>query len=53
VHKEKTVNAEFYKLVMELLLKRIQWVHPDVVCSRDFFLFNDNAPADTAALANF
>jgi hypothetical protein len=33
VHKEfapegKTVNAEFYKGVMDRLLKHIQWVHP-------------------------
>jgi hypothetical protein len=54
VHKEfvpdgKTVNAEFYKGVMDHLLKCIQWVHPAVFCSRDFFLLHDNAPAYKAA----
>jgi len=44
VHKEfvpegKTVNAEFYKEVMDRLLKRIQRVRPAAFCSRDFFLF--------------
>ena len=54
MHKEfisegKTVNAEFYKGVMDHLLKRIQQVCPAVFCSRDFFLFHDNAPAHKAA----
>jgi hypothetical protein len=54
VHKEfvpegKTVNAEFYKGVMDCLLKRIQWVHPAALCFRDFFWLHDNAPAHTAA----
>jgi len=54
VHKEfvpegKTVNAEFYKGVMDSLLKRIQRVRPDAFCSRDFFLLHDNAPAHKAA----
>ena len=49
VHKEfvpegKTVNAEFYKGVMDCLLKRIQRVRPAAFCSRDFFLLHDNAP---------
>jgi len=43
VHKEfisegKRVNAEFYKEVMDRLLKRIQRVHPAAFCSRRFFL---------------
>jgi hypothetical protein len=43
VHKEfvpegKTVNAEFYKGVMDHLLKRIQRVRPAAFCSRDFFV---------------
>ena len=43
VHKEfmpegKTVNAEFYKEVMDRLLKRIHRVRPAAFCSRDFFL---------------
>jgi hypothetical protein len=38
VHKEsvpegKTVNAEFYKGVMDHLLKYIQWVRPPAFCS--------------------
>ena len=54
VHKEflqqgKTVNAEFYKGVMDHLLKRIQRVHPADFCSRDFFLLHDDAPAHKAA----
>ena len=54
VHKEfvtdgKTVNAEFYRGVMDSLLKRIQWVRPAAFCCRDFFLLHDNAPAHKAA----
>jgi len=50
VHKEfvpegKTVNAEFYKAVMDRLLKRIQWVCPAAFCSREFFLWHGNVPA--------
>jgi histone-lysine N-methyltransferase SETMAR len=53
VHKEfvpngKTVNAEFYKGVMDGLLQRIQWVRPAAFCSLDFFLLHDNAPAHKA-----
>jgi hypothetical protein len=48
VHKEfvpegKTVNAEFYKGVMDRLMKRIQRVRPTAFYSRDFFLLHDNA----------
>jgi len=58
VHKEfvpegKTVNAEFYKGVLDSLLKRIQWVNPAAFCSRDFFLLNDNAPVYKAAFVIF
>ena len=54
VHKElapegKTVNAEFYKGVMDRLLKDIKWIRPAVFCSRDCFLLHDNAPAHKAA----
>jgi hypothetical protein len=54
VHKEfvpkgKTVNTEFYKGIMDRLLKRIQRVRPAAFCSRDFFLLHDNAPAHEAA----
>jgi len=43
VHKEfapegKTLNAEFYKRVIDRLLKRIQRVRAAGLCSRDFFL---------------
>jgi hypothetical protein len=54
VHKEfisegKTVNAEFYKGVMDRLLTGIHWVRPAAFCSRDFFLLHDNAPTHKAA----
>jgi len=53
LHKEfvpegKTINAEFYKGVMDRLLKLIQWVRPAAFCSRDFPLLHD-APAHKAA----
>ena len=54
VHKEfvpegKTVNTEFYKGVMDRLLKCIQGVRPAAFCSRDLFLLHDNAPTHKAA----
>jgi hypothetical protein len=45
----KTVNTEFYKGVLDRLLKRIQRVSPAAFCSRDFLLLQDNAPANNAA----
>ena len=45
----KTVNAEFYKGVMNLLLKHIHRVRLATFCCRDFFLLHDNAPAHKAA----
>ena len=45
----ETLNAEFYKGVMDRLLKRIQRVRPAAFGSRDFFLSHDNAPAQKAA----
>ena len=45
----KTVNAEFYKGVMDRLLKSIQRVRPAAFCCRDCFLLHDNAPAHKAA----
>ena len=56
-HKEfvpegKAVNTEFYKGVMDCLLKHIQRVRPAAVCSRDFFLLQDNAPTQKV-FANF
>jgi hypothetical protein len=43
VHKDfvpeaKTVSAEFYKAVMDRLLKRIQRVRPAAFCSGEFFV---------------
>ena len=54
VHKEfvpegRTVNAEFYKGVMDNFLERIRQVRPAALSSRDFFLLHDNAPARKAA----
>ena len=49
IPERKTVNAEFYKGVMNRLLKRIQWVRPVAFFSRDFFLLHGNAPARKAA----
>jgi len=45
----KPVNAEFYKGVMDRLLKRIQRVRPAASRSRNFFLLQDNASAQKAA----
>ena len=54
VHKEfvpegKTVNAGFYKGVMDRLLKSIHRVRPAAFCSRDFFLLYDNTSAHKSA----
>jgi hypothetical protein len=54
VHKEfvpdgKTVNAEFFKGIMDRLLKHIQRVCPVAFCSRDFFFLHNNAPDHKAA----
>jgi hypothetical protein len=51
VHKEfvpegKTVNAEFYKGVMDRLLNRVRLA---AFCCRDFFLLHDKASAHKAA----
>ena len=59
VHKQfipegKTVNnAEFYKGVMDCLLKCIQRVCPAAFCSWDFFLLHNNAPAHMLHLPIF
>jgi len=50
VHKEivpegKTVNAEFYKGVMDRLLNRIQLVRPATFCFQDYILLHDNVSA--------
>jgi len=54
VHKEfvpegKTVNAEFYKGVMDHLLKCIQRVHPAAFCCQDCFLLHNSVPTHNAA----
>jgi hypothetical protein len=49
VSEGKTVNVEFYKGVLDRLLKRIQRIRPAAFCSQEFFLFHDNAPAHKAA----
>jgi len=54
VHKEfvperKRVNAEFYKGIMDRLLKRIHRVRPAAFCCRDLFLLHDNTPAHKVA----
>jgi hypothetical protein len=43
VPEEKTVNAEFYKGVMDHLLKRTERVRPAAFYSRDFILLHNNA----------
>ena len=54
VHKEFvqqgcTVNAEYYKGVLDRLISRIRRVRPALYRTRDFFLLHDNAPAHSAA----
>ena len=54
VHKEfvpqgKTVNAEFYKGVMDHLLKCNHRVHPAAFCCQDFSLLHNNVPTHKAA----
>jgi hypothetical protein len=50
----KTVNAEFYKGVMNHPLKCIQQVHPAAFCSREFFLLhNMRLPTKLQVFANF
>jgi hypothetical protein len=53
VPEAKTVNIEFYKVVLDRILKQIQRVRPAGFCYRVFFLLHDNAPAHKAAFANF
>ena len=44
-----TVNAEYYKDVLDRLISRIRRVRPALYRTRDFFLLHDNAPAHSAA----
>ena len=46
--RRKTLNAEFYKGVMDCPLKRIHRVRPAAFCPRDFVLLPDNAPSHKA-----
>ncbi len=50
IHKEfiptrQTVNANFYKDVLDRLIKRINLVRPDLRISGDWFFQHDNTPA--------
>ena len=50
IHKEfvpegETINAVYYKGVMERLLNRIRHVRPGMCESGDWFLLHDNAPS--------
>ena len=54
VHKEFeqegcTVNAEYYKGVLDRLISRIRRVRPALYRTRDFFLLHNNAPAHSTA----
>jgi len=54
VHKEFvqegcTVNAEYYKGVLDRLISRIRRVCPALYRTRDFFLLHDKTPAHSAA----
>jgi hypothetical protein len=59
VHKEfipdgRTVNAEFYKGIMDYLLKHIQQDNPSAFCSRNFFCCTImRPPTKLQVFANF
>lgn len=55
IHREfvpegQTVNAVFYRDVMDRLLKRIARVRPHLHVNKDWFLLHDNAPSHNAAV---
>ena len=55
IHKEfvpegETVNAVYYKRVMERLLNRIRRVRPGMFESGDWFLLHDNVPSHNATI---
>ncbi len=57
IHKEfvttgQTVNANFYKDVLDHLIKRINHVRPDLRTSGDWFLQHENTPDHNAALVH-
>jgi len=45
-----TVNAEYYKGVLDHLISCIQWVHPALYRTRDFSTLHDNVLAHSAAI---
>ena len=58
IHKEfvpegETINAVYYKGVMERLLNRIRHVRPGMCESGDWFLLHDNAPSHNATVKQF
>jgi len=46
----ETINAVYYKGVMERLLNRIRRVRPGMCESGDWFLLHDNAPSHNATI---
>ena len=46
----ETINAVYYKGVMERLLDRIRLVRPSVCESGEWFLSHDNAPSHNATI---
>ena len=55
IHKEfvpegETINAVYYKGVMERLLNRIRRVRPGLCQSGDWFLLHDNSPSHNATI---
>ena len=46
----ETINAVYYKGVMERLLNRIRRVRPGMCESSDWFLLHDNAPSHNATI---
>jgi len=57
IHKEfvpkgETINAVYYKVVIERPLNRIRRVRPGMCESGDWFLMHDNAPSHNATIVN-
>ena len=55
IHKEfvpeiETINAVYYKVIMERLLNRIRRIRPGMCEYGDWFLLNDNAPSHNATI---
>jgi hypothetical protein len=51
VLKEQTVNSEFYREVMDLFLKRLRRIRPDMAQSGNWFLQHSNAPSHNATIS--